>query len=222
MTRRTALLAQGIVVVPQFRRSATTAGSGAKTRMKKNAEAQRKTAKHEAEMERIPFSAMLRALVLLGMVAAPAAADSPAPRSVHGDWVLIAGGGICQLRNTRVSARSGAVLLEMVLLPSVDGSVGALAGLRVPVGVNLRDGIAWRHAARPDQAVALAWQHCDAELCLAAGAISEAELDRLRRGNRIEVGFRPLPGADPVRMEVSLRGVTAGLRALERCAASGG
>lgn len=162
----------------------------------------------------------LRALALIWAAVVPAAAQGPSPQAVHGDWVLIAGDGICQLRHTRISARSGAVLLEMVLLPPERPGGGALAGLRVPLGVSLRDGIAWRHPSRPDQAIALAWQHCDADLCLAAGAISEGELDRLRRGNRIEVGFRPLPAADPVRMEVSLRGVTAGWRALERCAAS--
>ena len=140
----------------------------------------------------------------------------------HGDWVLVAAPGVCQLRHTRVSARSGAVLLEMLLLPPAPGETGALAGLRVPLGVSLPNGIAWRHPAGPDQAVALAWQHCDADLCLAAGTITEAELDRLRRGDRIEVGFRPLPTANPIRMEVSLRGVTAGWRALEACAAAGG
>lgn len=138
----------------------------------------------------------------------------------HGDWVLVSAPGICQLRQTRISERSGAVLLEMLLLPPAPGGEGALVGLRVPLGVSLRDGIAWRHPASPDQAVALAWQHCDPDLCLAAGAISAAELDRLRRGDRIEVGFRPLPEAAPIRMAVSLRGVTAGWRALEACAES--
>ncbi len=163
----------------------------------------------------------LRPLVLAGAVllALPVAASDPVP---YGDWVLVAAPGVCQLRHTRLSARSGAVLLEMLLLPPAPGEGGALAGLRVPLGVSLPDGIAWRHPASPDQAVALAWQHCDPDLCLAAGAVSEDELDRLRRGALIEVGFRPLPGANPIRMEVSLRGVTAGWRALEGCVAAGG
>ncbi|MCC6009186.1 MAG: invasion associated locus B family protein [Rhodobacteraceae bacterium] len=165
----------------------------------------------------------LFALVSASFLAPAAAAESgPLVQEPHGDWVLLRGAGICQLRHTILSAASGAVLLEMLLLPPGQGRDGALAGLRVPLGVSLPDGIAWRHRARPDEAIALAWQHCDPDLCLAAGEISRAELDRLRRGASIEVGFRPLPGANPVRIAVSLRGVTAGWRALEACEAGAG
>ena len=173
-----------------------------------------------------------RALLAAGLAAAVLAAPGAAPAGESlagteldrfGDWVLLrAAPGVCQLRHTLLSATSGAVLLEMLLLPPdpahTDG--GALVALRVPLGVSLPDGIAWRHPASPTEAVGLAWQHCDATLCLAAGRISAAELDRLRRGNHVEVGFRPLPDAAPIRMQVSLRGVTAGWQALTDCAAA--
>lgn len=168
---------------------------------------------------RIP--AALAAALLALPAAVSAQAPDPQPEA-FGDWVLVRAAGVCQLRQTRLSAQSGAVLLEMLLLPPGHGDGGALAGLRVPLGVSLPDGIAWRHPARPGEAIALAWQHCDPDLCLAAGAISGAELDRLKRGDRIEVGFRPLPSANPVRLPVSLRGVTAGWRALEACVSSRG
>ena len=164
-------------------------------------------------------------LLAAGLAAAVLAGESLAGTELDrfGDWVLLrAAPGVCQLRHTLLSATSGAVLLEMLLLPPdpahTDG--GALVALRVPLGVSLPDGIAWRHPASPTEAVGLAWQHCDATLCLAAGRISAAELDRLRRGNHVEVGFRPLPDAAPIRMQVSLRGVTAGWQALTDCAAA--
>lgn len=159
-----------------------------------------------------------------------------------GDWMLLrAEPGVCQIRHTLLSATSGAVLLEMLLLPaaapatrlsetSEDGSLnalraaqapdGALVALRVPLGVSLPDGIAYRHPGKEAAAIGLAWQNCDPALCLAAGGISAAELDRLKRGNHVEVGFRPLPDAAPIRMQVSLQGVTAAWRAVERCAAA--
>ena len=152
----------------------------------------------------------------------PAPAGEAAETARFGDWTLVRPGpGICQLRHTLLSARTGAVLLEMLLLPPAPEAgleEGALVGLRVPLGVSLPDGIAYRHPGRAAEAVGFAWQSCDPDLCLAAGRISPAELDRLRRGNHVEVGFRPLPDAEPIRMQVSLAGVTAGWQALLACA----
>ena len=143
-----------------------------------------------------------------------------------GDWTLLQGtGGFCQLRYSLHSTQSGALLLEMILRApdSLDtelpADAGAMVALLVPRGASLRDDIAYRHPRQPDRAIGLAWQSCDRELCLAAGPISAAELDRLRRGRFIEVGFIPLPDAMPIRIQVSLRGVTAGWRALAACQA---
>ena len=175
----------------------------------------------------------LGALLAAAVLSAPGAVSSGVESgsvelASFGDWVLLSSGpGVCQLRHTLLSAQSGAVLLEMLLLPpdpaetaasGTTSDTGALVALRVPLGVSLPDGIAWRHPATPFEAVGLEWQHCDATLCLAAGRISTAELDRLQRGNHVEVGFRPLPDAAPIRMQVSLRGVTAGWQALRGCA----
>lgn len=141
----------------------------------------------------------------------------------HGDWTLLQGAdGLCQLRYSMHSARSGAVLLEMILRapdPDATGAEGegAMVAVLVPRGASLRDTVAYRHPRQPDRAIGLAWQSCNVELCLAAGQISPEELDRLRRGNHVEVAFRPLPDAVPIRMQVSLRGVTAGWRALAAC-----
>lgn len=172
-------------------------------------------------------------LALAGLVLAPpgrAMAELTTTR--FGDWTLLQGGpGICQLRYSMHSTHSGAVLLEVILRAPEPGGVeagganveepyGAMLAMLVPRGASLRDSIAYRHPRQPDRAVGLAWQSCDTEFCLAAGPVSVAELDRLRRGNDIEVAFRPLPEAMPIRMQVSLRGVTAGWRALADCQAA--
>lgn len=168
----------------------------------------------------------LKPLLLAGLsVVQPGWAQADLSTARFGDWTLLRGpDGICQLRYGLHSAQSGALLLEMILTPpapapdnsGVQG--GAMVAILVPRGVSLRDAIAYRHPGQPDRAIGLAWQSCDVDLCLAAGAISAVELDRLRRGTRVEVGFRPLPDAVPIRMQVSLRGVTAGWRALGACA----
>ncbi len=168
--------------------------------------------------------ALLCLLYLALLQPGPALADLTVSR--FGDWTLLQGDeGLCHLRYSLHSAQSGALLLDMILRPpdSTDTdppeSAGAMVALLVPRGVSLRDGIAYRHPRRPERAIGLAWQSCDRDLCLAAGPISAAELDRLRRGRFIEVAFMPLPDAMPIRIQVSLRGVTAGWRALAACQA---
>ncbi len=154
----------------------------------------------------------------------PALADLTVSR--FGDWSLLQGdAGLCQLRYSLHSAQSGALLLEMILSApdspdtAAPLNAGAMVALLVPRGASLRDNIAYRHPRQPDRAIGLAWQSCDRELCLAAGPISAEELDRLRQGRFIEVGFVPLPDAMPIRIQVSLRGVTAGWQALGACQA---
>lgn len=166
------------------------------------------------------MAGLLSALFLLG----PAAAREPElTMTPHGDWTLLQGPeGLCQLRYSLYSARSGAVLLEMILRAPDDDvtgaeAEGAVVAVLVPRGASLRDAVAYRHPRQPDRAIGLEWQSCTTDLCLAAGHVSAEELGRLQRGNHVEVGFRPLPDAVPIRMQVSLRGVTAGWRALSAC-----
>lgn len=157
-----------------------------------------------------------RAAVPFGIILAlvPAAAGADAARA-FGDWVLIPAPGACQLMTHVTSQTTGDVVLEMILVAPEGGAPGARVGLRVPTGASLRDGIAFRHPGGP--AIGLEWQSCDASMCLAAGALSEAALRDILRGNRLIAGFRPLPGARLVNIEISLRGTTAGWTALQSC-----
>jgi len=152
----------------------------------------------------------------LGLVfgPAPVPADT-APARPFGDWLLVGTPPACQLTTQVISQAAGQRVLEFILIPPPDGRAGARAGVRVPTGASLRDGIAFRHPDGPP--TPLEWQSCDAEMCLAATELDEQGLRRLLRGNRVVVGFRPLPGARLVNIEVSLRGTTAGWAALQGC-----
>ena len=148
----------------------------------------------------------------LGLSVGAALADQP---ERFGDWDLLrlpqAG---CQLTQTVISRRSGTRIAEIWLAGQPDGS--SVLSARVPVGVSLPEGIAYRHPSAR-RAVPLTWQLCGPETCLAQARITEEETARLKRGSRIVLAFVPVRGSRPLQVAVSLRGVTAGLRAVAAC-----
>ncbi|SLN37349.1 invasion associated locus B family protein [Roseisalinus antarcticus] len=154
------------------------------------------------------------ALVLLKLgIPGPAAAQDGAR---FRDWTLLdlpAGG--CVLHN-RVLSVDGGLTLADVFLEDLGGDL--LMSVRVPVGVSLADGMAYRHDGRP-VAVPLIWQSCNTETCLAQVRATAREAERLRSARAVIVGFVPVPGARPLTFPVSLMGVTAGLAAQRACAA---
>lgn len=92
----------------------------------------------------------------------------------------------------------------------------AVMTARVPLGASLASGIAYLHPGG-EEAVGLAWQYCDDRTCLASGGVTQAELARLKAGNRIYLGFTPLPGSRALVVPVSLLGFTRSWNALESC-----
>ena len=130
------------------------------------------------------------------------------------DWRLVKATGECLLVQSLVSRASGSLLVQVLL--QREGGETTLA-LRVPTGVSLTSGIAYRVGAGPLRA--LEWIYCAADLCLATRPLPEDELRSLLRGTEMQVGFRPLPDSRPLNVPVSLIGLTAGWRALEGCGA---
>ncbi|WP_407493628.1 invasion associated locus B family protein [Pseudooceanicola sp. MF1-13] len=132
-----------------------------------------------------------------------------------GDWLLVQfPDQRCRLAQTVLSRRSGNELVEIWLDEEPQGT--AVISARVPVGVDLAAGIAYRHPSR-QTAVPLIWQMCGPDKCLAQAQITADELTRLRRGNLITLAFVPVRGSRALRVAVSLRGVTSGLRAQAAC-----
>ena len=59
------------------------------------------------------------------------------------------------------------------------------------------------------------WHSCDGQSCLALHRPDPATLDALRRASRMTLAYRLAGSALARRIDVSLMGVTAGLRALD-------
>jgi invasion protein IalB len=149
----------------------------------------------------------LRAAVFVAMSWSAAAQAQP-----FRDWQVVEADGDCLLLQSLLSRTSGAMLAQVILQRDQGGTTLAL---RVPTGASLASGIGYRVGAGPLHE--LDWMHCDAALCLAVRPLSDDELRSILRGREMTVGFRPLPGSRPLNLPVSLMGVTAGWRALERC-----
>lgn len=137
------------------------------------------------------------------------------------DWTTLSsgGGGPC-IAQTRILLAGRATPLVTMSILSRKGAdaetVPATVTLRVPVGVSLVSGIAYRHKGAA-QAVGLAWQFCDHETCVASGGVSRDELERLKAALSIEVAYRPLPGSRPLAVPVSLLGFTRAWQAVRAC-----
>ncbi len=91
-----------------------------------------------------------------------------------------------------------------------------VAIVKVPTGVSLVSGIAWRHTASGD-VVSLEWQYCTPETCLARITLSADEVARLKAGREFELAYRPLPGSRILSVPVSLLGFTRAYERLEAC-----
>lgn len=110
------------------------------------------------------------------------------------------------------------MLLQAVFDADVENEGSVLLALRVPTGVSLADGIAYRHGAGDRVGIGLEWQSCDPQRCAALARLSPAEFARLLRGREIIVGYRPLPDSRFLNVPLSLMGLTTAWRQKQACA----
>lgn len=143
-------------------------------------------------------------------------ACAPAARAeTFRDWALLTPEqGPCLLHQKVIATAAGLPIADVFAAPVANG--GLRLSVLVPLGAALAEPMAYRvpGAAR---AVPLVWQNCNTESCLAQVEVDPAERARLAAGLLVEVGFVPVIGARPMRFELSLLGLTAGLAAAERC-----
>lgn len=150
----------------------------------------------------------------LAIVLASAAA---ARAETFRDWELLTPAQApCLLHQKVIAAAAGLPIADVFAVPAANG--GLLLSVRVPLGAALSTPIAYR-VPGASRAVPLLWQSCNSESCLAQVEVDPAERARLAAGLLVEVGFVPVIGSRPLRFEVSLLGLTAGLAAAERCRA---
>ncbi len=92
-----------------------------------------------------------------------------------------------------------------------DGEPGLFA--TVPLGVSLPPGV--QLSVDGDAPVSFGYSHCSNQGCLAALALSDALIAKMKAGNQAVVTFHT-GSQKPVSITVSLRGFTAGFNSLRR------
>jgi invasion protein IalB len=165
----------------------------------------------------------LAALLLLAPGPASAAQKSGAPTAgpptagqAFDDWAVECeraqdGTERCFLSQSQLLKESNARLLK--------ASIGLLGPkgeptlvLLLPLGVDLRAGIALKVDDRPQ--VSVAFQRCVQEGCVGVLPLDAATLAAMRGAKRIQVGMLPYAGQQAVTVDVSPRGLARGMDAL--------
>ncbi len=135
-----------------------------------------------------------------------------------GDWrfqckALPTNQNVCVLSQTLVNAETKKPILSLVLRRVGKDKKLALITI-VPLGVFLAPGIAGK--VDDGKRFKFVWQICTTQGCQAA-AVVDAELKRtLKAGKRLLIGLRAQPNAKPIALGASLKGVTQGLRVLDK------
>jgi invasion protein IalB len=153
-------------------------------------------------------------VALVALIAAAPAAAEVRNGAAFGDWTVTctaetSARTLCALTQTVVARNGGGFLAEIGLNP---GEGGVVMVLRTPSGTLLPVQPAYRVGAAAPQP--LAWRTCAGDFCTALRRLDPPEVDALRRGRSMVIGYHRAGEAAPVAFEASLNGVTAGLAAL--------
>ena len=157
--------------------------------------------------------AVLALLVQFQAVAQP----QPKVGDAIGDWIftcqaLSASQTACALTQTIVEKETKQPVLHLTLRKlGQDQQLALIAN--VPLGVYLASGIAGK--VDEGEQFNLIWQICTKEICQAALALDDAKRAAFQAGSKLLIGFKPRPDAQPYTVAASLKGVTAGLAALD-------
>lgn len=160
----------------------------------------------------------LAALLLALGVPARLGAQPVANGTEFGDWTVVCaaeavGQTICALAQTLADPADGRLLAEIGLNPIGSGPDARLVMvLRTPSSMLLTVRPAFRVGAGPT--VPLNWHTCAGETCSALLTLEPDDIAAMRRGLTMIVGYQPVHLDQPLTFPVSLRGITAGLRAL--------
>lgn len=162
----------------------------------------------------------LSVLPALGFVLAaavqPAASQVP-ETTAYRDWQVVRDGDGRCIASTTVGLREAdSGLVTVSLMRAGQGDAAALMSARVPLGAALDQPLAYTWRSGPT-AQGLEWQSCDSDTCLALAPLDADELERLKRGRRVFFAFRPLPGARPLIVPVSLLGLTRAWAEVQDC-----
>ncbi len=149
-------------------------------------------------------------------ITAAQAQTAPKVGDAIGDWIfncqaLSAARTVCVLQQTIVQKESKKPVMRLTLRRlGRDQKLGLV--VRVPLGVYLATGIGGK--VDEGEQFNLIWQTCTQQGCQAALSLDDGQKTAMKSGKRLLIGFKGRPDADAVTVAASLKGVTAGLKAL--------
>ena len=134
-----------------------------------------------------------------------------------GDWIfnceaLSVTETVYMLTQTIVKADSNQPVLQLALRKFGTGQ-GLVLIVNVPLGIYLASGIVGK--VDEGEQFNLIWQSCVTQGCQAALGVDDRLKKAMQTGKQLFIGFKPRPGAETFTIAVSLKGVTAGLKALD-------
>ena len=135
-----------------------------------------------------------------------------------GDWgfqckALSAKQNVCALTQTLVNSETKKRVLTLVLRRVGKDKKLVLITI-APLGVSLATGIAGK--VDDGKQFNFVWQRSTTQGCQAA-VVVDAELEKaLKAGKRLLIGLRAQPNAKAITLGASLKGVTQGLRVLDK------
>ncbi|MFA5581402.1 MAG: invasion associated locus B family protein [Paracoccaceae bacterium] len=131
------------------------------------------------------------------------------------DWAIsCAEPGGCRLAQTIMSSER--VWIATVLMhPRAPDQPLRQAEVFVPPGLHFPSGLYASLIGGELTPLRAEWRQCSARACAGVITLDPAQESAWQRGRAVELRFRPGPGAPVAVAELSLMGVTAGLRALD-------
>ena len=167
-------------------------------------------------MKKILLS-LIGAALLLGAANSTALGQTqPKVGDAIGDWVfncraLSATETVCALNQRIVETKSKRPIMSLTLR-KVGPEKKLVLIVNVPLGIYLATGIGAKVDA--GEQFNLVWQTCTQQGCQAALSLDDAKKSAMKSGKQLFVGFKARPDAEAVTVAASLKGVTAGLKAL--------
>lgn len=160
------------------------------------------------------------AAVLAGLAGPVAAQDAQRNGAAFDDWRLACEATavnrtICAITQRLTLTGTDAFLAEVRLqLVQVDGATRVLMAVTTPTDMALPVRPGYR-VGEAGETRPLDWRTCTPQVCTASRVLDPAEVEDIRRGTRMILGYQPATQAGAIAFPVSLDGVTAGLAALE-------
>ncbi|PHS70448.1 MAG: hypothetical protein COB22_08145 [Cycloclasticus sp.] len=117
----------------------------------------------------------------------------------------------CALSQTLVNKKTKRRVLRVVLSKQNKSNNHQLLVL-APLGIYIPSGV----VATVDKgsSISLALATCSQQGCMARGAVSRQLLQKIKAGNNLNIKFSFNPKAKPVTLQASLKGISAGIKAL--------